>query len=245
VARVLVELVFPPDFPRLSRRQEAQCGGYEKAPPCGASAKRSDGLEPSSPPYHADPVATGRNAGRRGTRPPRGLLSLPGRSARRRRLLCHRASSRGLRAITSRTRAVSGWGPKSVRIQVAPASRHGSSSRPGSRSTTSSNGFGSSPRRPLISSASSASAPGPGSSIGKIPSQRAARRSVSGDRAQRHPGVGDRTHGRPVEDVIPEEEAVPAVLLGLHEALGLESTNNSTASRAGRRRHRKTASRLA
>jgi hypothetical protein len=36
-----------------------------------------------------------------------------------------------------------------------------------------------------------------------------------GDRAQRDPWVGNRPHGRPVTDVIPQKHAVPAVRLGL------------------------------
>jgi hypothetical protein len=32
----------------------------------------------------------------------------------------------------------------------------------------------------------------------------------AGDSGQRHPGIRDRTHGRPIRDVIPEKEAVPA-----------------------------------
>ncbi len=221
--------------------------------------------------------------------------------------------------MTSRTCASVGCGPKSVRIQVAPPSCHGSSSVPGSRSITSSNGPGSSPRCSATSPASSASASGPGSSIGKSPSQRTARRrgrrwgqraatqmgilglctgrgsnspaqnsvrrasprssrcararvddlaepfelvvpaaaepdtenqaplaqviegdrlarelvhappgewrdegsepdalGVRGDRAQRDPRVGDGADRRSVEDVIPQEHAVPALLLGVH-----------------------------
>lgn len=39
---------------------------------------------------------------------------------------------------------------------------------------------------------------------------------VRRDRAQRHPRVGDRSDRWSVEDVIPQEHAVPAVLLGMH-----------------------------
>lgn len=39
---------------------------------------------------------------------------------------------------------------------------------------------------------------------------------VGGDRAESDPKVGDSADGRPVEDVVPEEEAVPTLLLGLY-----------------------------
>src|SRR5262245_41920834 len=39
---------------------------------------------------------------------------------------------------------------------------------------------------------------------------------VSGDRAQRHPRICDGADRRPVAEVVPQEHAVPALLLGVH-----------------------------
>jgi hypothetical protein len=58
----LVDLKAPQKGPHLSHIDNRASSGETKAPVCGAFAEPSDGLEPSTPPYHGTFQATGRNA---------------------------------------------------------------------------------------------------------------------------------------------------------------------------------------